>query len=188
MKKVYVLSILSSLLLVGCKTNSISDPSQYEALLSKCKEMSDFHTELFIFPEHIEIDKVLAFEFKEREDLFTGSYLFYLKYQYEDDFTNEIERLKSVKAIYNNGYEKKILNFEKENIVVSITRDSRYEFAKFDVESKVISYVSNQLFTWKEIGLEDPGNFTVPADVDDGQNSYNMYYRYEGNVGYYIED
>ena len=187
MKYIYKLTaILPAVFLAGCKNYVDNDVSKYAELREKYVKEEDFHSELYIFPEKIDESRVLKFRSQHREDLFTGSFLFYLVYQYEDDFENEIERLSSIRADFKNGKSKSIIHFETKSLFLTISKDYRYEFAKYDSTAKRITYVSNQLYTWDELNIDSIESIEMPKSQDDGENSYNMYYFYEGDIGYYV--
>lgn len=181
-------AILPTLLMSGCDNHVDNRIESYSELLSKFKKESDFHSELYIFPEKIEKNRVIDFKTQYRESLFSGSYLFYLVYQYENDFDNEIERLSGIKASFKNGKTKSIIHYEEKSLFVTINKDSRYEFVKYNSSSKQIIYTSNQLYLWKELDIDSLESTKVPKSIDDGENSYNMYYFYEGDIGYYVID
>ena len=71
------------LTLGGCTTKANNNPEQYESLLKQVIDNSDFHSELYVFPTKINVSDVVAFSYKSREDLFTGSYLFYVVMKYD---------------------------------------------------------------------------------------------------------
>ena len=61
---------------------------------------------------------------------------------------------------------------------------------KYNSEKLEIAYVSNQLFSWNETGIKKEylyKDIKVPAELDEGDNSYNMYYYRVGDIGYYIK-
>lgn len=176
--------------LTGCKTIKINDINRYDELLKKCKDESDFHSELFIFPEKIDKKRIKNFKYQWTEDLFTGSFLFYLVYDWGDGYDEEIKRISNVKAVFKDRGEKSILHYEKQKMYVTIYNEDgcRYEFAKYDSAKKIISYTSNQIYNWEDIGLEKPEKITIPKELQDWNEFYNMYYFYEGDIGYYIED
>ena len=83
-----------------------------------------------------------------------------------------------------------IIKDTKTSQYLTINKNSRYEYAKYNAETYEIAYVSNQLFSWAESGisiehkLED---IEIPSEIADGKNSYNMYYYYEADIGYYVK-
>ena len=181
---------VAPLALTGCKTIKINDVNKYNELLKQCRDESDFHTELYVFPEKIEKNRVKDFRYQWTEGLFAGSFLFYLVYQWGDDYDEEIDRISKVKAVFKDRGEKSILHYEKQKMYVSIYNEDgcRYEFVKYDSSKKIITYTSNQLYQWDEIKIDEPEKIKIPKDLLDWKEFYNMYYFYEGDVGYYVED
>ena len=75
-------------------------------------------------------------------DLMNGSYFFYLVMNYdEENFNNELTRLDSIKGHFPNGETKSIIHYEDESIYLTINRDSRYEYVKYNKEKLEIAYV-----------------------------------------------
>ena len=188
-KKLLALVIVP-FVLSGCKTIKENDINKYQKLLKDSRNLDDFHTELYIFPDEIEVERVKDFSYQSTESLFTGSYLFYLSYQWGDDYEEEINRLSQIKAVFKGKGEKKILHYEKQKTFVTIYNEDgcRYEFAKYDSEKKMINYVSNQIYPWDKIGLEEPEKITIPEELLDWKEFYNMYYFYIDEIGYYVEE
>lgn len=197
MKKIIPLTLLTILLCSSCSTNK--NIKKYSDVFKEAKGNVDFHTQLHIFPENTDSGTPKDFIYKTRDDLFTGSYVFYLVMQYEEEtFNNELVRLNDVKAnFYDEFPAKHIIHYEEDNLYLSVYRDSRYEYVKYYPDTKVIAYVSNQLYEWPLSGVNSLhilGNVTIPEDLDDGENSYNMYYYYTydpslgGHVGMYTSD
>ena len=51
----------------------------------------------------------------------------------------------------------------------------------------MIKYVSNQLYSWDEVGLEsDAEDIAIPSSLSDNDNTYNIYYYYVNDTIYYI--
>ena len=198
MKKpiIATLMMMPFLTLSGCAIKANNDINQYETLLKQSIDEFDFHSEFYVFPSKINTENASAFSYKSREDLFTGSYLLYLVMKYDQNqFDAELSRLDTIKA----DFEIKPGVFKTKPIIkdtntsqyVTICKDSRYEYVKYNSETLEIAYVSNQLFSWKETGIKADylyKDIKVPAELDDGGNSYNMYYYYEGDIGYYVKD
>lgn len=197
MKKpiIATLMMIPFLALEGCATKANNNVNQYETLLKQSINNSDFHSELYVFPSEINTENAIAFSYKTREDLFTGSYLLYLVMKYDQNqFNAELERLDAIKAdieIPNNVFKtKNIIKDTDTSQYVAITQNSRYEYVKYNSETLEIAYVSNQLFTWRETGIKKEylyKNINVPAELDDGDNSYNMYYYRVDDIGYYVK-
>lgn len=198
MKKpiIATLMMIPFLTLGGCATKANNDINQYETLLKQSINNSDFHSELYVFPNEINTENAIAFSYKTREDLFTGSYLLYLVMKYDQNqFNAELERLDAIKVdieIPNNVFKtKNIIKDVNTSQYVTICKDSRYEYVKYNSETLEIAYVSNQLFAWKETGIKSEylyKDIEIPTELDDGGNSYNMYYYYEADIGYYVKD
>ncbi len=181
------------LTLGGCVSRTNDDVNKYEEVLTKAVQNSDFHTALYVFPKKVDVNSVTNFRYMERDDLFNGSYLLYLSVKYNQaQFDAELERLDSVKADFNaHNAAKPLLKFADKAEYVAISRNSSYEYVKYDTESLEIAYVSNQIYEWIETGVKKEHLFediTIPSELDDGGNSYNMYYYYEGDIGYYVND
>ena len=197
MKKpiIATLMMIPFLTLGGCATKANNNVNQYETLLKQSINNSDFHSELYVFPSEINTENAVAFSYKTREDLFTGSYLLYLVMEYDQNqFNAELERLDAIKAdieIPNNVFKtKSIIKDTDTSQYVTITQNSRYEYVKYNSETLEIAYVSNQLFTWKETGIKNEylyKDIKIPTELDDGDNSYNMYYYRVDDIGYYVK-
>ena len=197
MKKpiITTLMMIPFLALGGCATKANNNVNQYETLLKQSINNSDFHSELYVFPSEINTENAVAFSYKTREDLFTGSYLLYLVMKYDQNqFNAELERLDAIKAdieIPNNVFKtKNIIKDTDTSQYVAITQNSRYEYVKYNAETLEIAYVSNQLFTWRETGIKNEylyKDIKIPTELDDGDNSYNMYYYRVDDIGYYVK-
>ena len=197
MKKpiIATLMMIPFLTLGGCATKANNNVNQYETLLKQSINNSDFHSELYVFPSEINTENAVAFSYKTREDLFTGSYLLYLVMKYDQNqFNAELERLNAIKVdieIPNNVFKtKNIIKDTDTSQYVAITQNSRYEYVKYNSETLEIAYVSNQLFTWKETGIKNEylyKDIKIPTELDDGDNSYNMYYYRVDDIGYYVK-
>lgn len=197
MKKpiIATLMMIPFLTLGGCATKANNNVNQYETLLKQSINNSDFHSELYVFPSEINTENAIAFSYKTREDLFTGSYLLYLVMKYDQNqFNAELERLDAIKAdieIPNNVFKtKSIIKDTDTSQYVTITQNSRYEYVKYNSETLEIAYVSNQLFTWRETGIKNEylyKDIKIPTELDDGDNSYNMYYYRVDDIGYYVK-
>lgn len=197
MKKpiIATLMMIPFLALEGCATKANNNVNQYETILKQSIDNSDFHSELYVFPSEINTENAIAFSYKTREDLFTGSYLLYLVMKYDQNqFNAELERLDTIKAdieIPNNVFKtKNIIKDTDTSQYVTITQNSRYEYVKYNSETLEIAYVSNQLFTWRETGIKNEylyKDIKIPTELDDGDNSYNMYYYRVDDIGYYVK-
>lgn len=180
-------------LLGSCKTDTRTNAEQYHDDLKEYREKSDFHSQLYIFPDSLN-GEIVKYIISETSDLFNGSYFFYLVLEYDQEtFDSELTRLSEIKATYvkHNNVVKPILHYSEQSIYLTIMKDNRYEYALYNQEKLEIAYVSNQLYGWNEVpilpehGLPD---LTIPNEYDDGKNSYNIYYLYEGDVGWEITD
>ena len=73
---------------------------------------------------------------------------------------------------------------------MTINKSGRYEYVKYNAETLEIAYVSNQLFAWEESGIKKDHkleDITIPSEIADGNNEYNMYYYYQEDIGYYAD-
>lgn len=189
-------AVIPSLFSISCERDTRTNAEQYLDDLKEAREENDFHSELYILPETIENREINFYHFVRQTDLFTGSYLFYIGLTFqEEDFNNELQRISNIKAEYKQGTIKPIIHYEDKNLFVTINKDNRYEYVLYNKDTKEIVYVSNQLFLWKDIPVKEEHrlpDITIPKELDDGNNSYNMYYRYEfdgvSTVGWYITD
>lgn len=194
MKNVSKLSlVLPCLLLVSCfSPKTYTDTSKYPEYLKSAIENSDFHSKLYIFPQDISQEEIKTVTYQARDDLFAGSYFFYLVAQYNQErFLEEISRLDSVKAVFKDGTIKPILKYEEQELYLTIDKDNRCEYVKYNEETYEIAYVSNQLFEWYKVDISNEylqDDVTIPQELDDGDNTYNMYYSYKDDVGYYVDD
>ena len=194
MKNSFILPIIIlPTILSGClfKTTSHTDVEKYEEYLAEAINNSDFHSQLTIFPTSVKNAIVEKFEYKSREDLFTGSYFFYLVVTYNEiDFNLELARLETVHGYFpEQKITKPILKYPEQSCYITIDKNSRYEYVCYDKETFEIAYVSNQLFTWDDIEVSNRHlipEVEIPKELDDGDNSYNMYYYYEGDIGWYV--
>ena len=194
--KTRILSILSVIPVVfcsSCNTHTKSNAEDYSDILNECREKFDFHTKLYIYPETIEGTEIVKFFYQETSDLFTGSYFFYLVLTYsQEGFDAELQRIGEAKAEFKNGAIKTVLSYPEQSAFLSINKDNRYEYALYNKETLEIAYISNQLYLWKELEILEERHymptFVIPEEKDDGDNTYNMYYFYQGNVGYEVTD
>ena len=188
-----LLLVLPCLLLTSClSSRTYNDPQKYSEYLKSAIENSDFHSELYIFPKDISQEEIKTVAYQTREDLFAGSYFFYLVAQYNQErFLNEINRLDSVKAVFKDGANKPILKYDEQALYLTIDKDNRCEYVKYNKETYEIAYVSNQLYEWYKVNISNDhlqDDVVIPQELDDGGNTYNMYYSYDGDVGYYVSD
>lgn len=182
-----------SLLLVSCKTYTRSNIEQYQADLEEYREKSDFHSRLYIFPDVL-CGEAVKYFVSETEDLFNGSYFFYLVLNYDKEmFDSEVGRLIEINAVFEKyDYKTKpILYYPDQSAFLTIMKSGRYEYVLYNKETLQIAYVSNQLYQWEDLPLlpeHEMPSLEVPTELDDGNNSYNIYYLYEKNVGHEITD
>ena len=186
-----ILPVFPVLFCTGCNTHTKSNVEDYFDILKECRENRDFHTQLYLYPETIEGAEIVTFLYQETSDLFAGSYFFYLVLTYsEEGFNAELNRMANAKAEYKNGVVKPTLAYPENNSFLTINRDNRYEYAIYNKDALEIAYISNQLYQWKDLTILKEQhympNFVIPKEYDDGENTYNMYYYYEANVGYEI--
>lgn len=182
---------LTSCIFGGVKT--YTDKNDYYKCLESAINEADYHSELYIFPHEIKLESITNFVYKEKEDLFIGSYFFYLVASYnEEEFNNELNRLDNVKATFSKTNEvKPLLKYEENSLYVAICSDDRNEYVKYNKSTHEIAYVSNQMFEWDKLEYSNDhliDDITIPSEHDDGNNTYNMYYSYQGDTGWYVKD
>ena len=184
--------VFPALFCISCNRTTITDWESYQEILSECINDKDFHSQLYIFPESIENLEITKFVFSNTTDLFNGSWLLYLGLKWDEEgFSKELERLDNVKAVYKTGDVKHVIKYEEQSMYLTISKDHRYEYVLYNSTSHEIVYVSNQLYEWKDIPVANEHilpNVTIPNELDDGNNTYNMYYRYEGDTGWEVTD
>ena len=178
--------------LCSCKTDTRTNAEQYLDDIEKCRSNSDFHSQLYIFPEALNGETEKYF-YMETSSLFTGDYFFYLVLKYNEDvYKSEIERLKNVHAYFPKfDKTKEIIHFENNSLFLTIMKDNRYEYSIYDNSTNTIAYISNQLYTWEEAKVlpeHKLPDLKIPGEFDDGNNSYNIYYNYVDDVGWEITD
>ena len=191
-----IFMVIPALFLISCERDTRTNGEQYLDDLKEAREENDFHTELYILPESIERKEINFYHFVRESGLFTGSYLFYMGLTFEEeDYNAEITRLSNIKSTFKEGTIKPIIHYQENHMFVTIHKDNRYEYVIYNNDLKEIVYVSNQLFKWKDIPVKAEHvipKITIPDELDDGENSYNMYYRYEFDgvttVGWYVND
>ena len=188
-----ILAVFPAFFCVSCfQTSTKTNAEEYEEILKDARDNSDFHSELYIFPESIEGTEIKHFVYAEMTDMFTGSYLMYVVLTYQpEDFSAELERIASVKATFKSGLEKHVIYYPEQKAYLSIQQENRYEYVIFNETTSEIAYVSNQLFQWKDTPVESQyilPQLTIPEELEDKGWGYNIYYEYDGDVGLYIED
>ena len=195
MKKLaYVSLLVMPLMLSGCLSKPVkhTDPKDYASCLESAINNSDFHSELYIFPKNVKEESISNFAYQTSDGLFNGSYFFYLVVNYNQaDFEQELLRLDSVKATFKKWNEKPIIKYKYLSLYLTINRNERCEYVKYNEEKFEIAYVSNQIYEWYKVDISNDhllDDVTIPSELDDGNNSYNMYYSYEGDVGWYVND
>ena len=191
--KIFGFLLVFPLLLLSCKTDTRTNAEQYLDDLKEYREKSDFHSQLYIFPDSLS-GEIVKYVISETDDLFTGSYFYYLVLEYEQSlFDLELARLNEVKAVYpnHNNIVKRIIHYPEQSTYLTIMKDNRYEYALYNKETLQIAYISNQLYDWKELPLlpeHSMPSLVIPAEYDDGNNTYNLYYYYDGDVGWEVTD
>ena len=180
------------LIMCSCETDKRTNAEQYLDQITECRNNSDFHSQLFIFPETLN-GEIVKYFYMEESDIFTGSYFLYLVLDYDlQTYNSEIARLEQVKAEFTKFNKTKfVISYPEEKAYLTIFKDNRFEYALYDSNKLEIAYVSNQLFTWDRAQVlpeHNMPNFKIPTEIDDGNNSYNMYYHYVDNVGWEITD
>lgn len=199
--------ILPILALSICGCSVSSDIASYKRLYEELVAEVDFHTGLFVFPKDTNSGKPRKLYYKKVPDLLTGSFVFYLVMEYnEANFASELDRLSKIKQhfcidesdliVEKIDATKTIIHDEVNHAYVTICRNNRYEYAMYNETNHEIAYVSNQLEPWLVTGVKNEHiitDFNVPEEIDDGNNSYNLYYYYTidifGNeVGFYCDE
>ena len=184
--------LFPALLCASCSQTTKTDTEEYADILKECVSDKDFHSQLYIFPKSIEGLEIQKFVFSNTTDLFNGSWLMYLSLKWDEyGFNKELERLNDVKAEFKTGDIKPIIKFEEESLYLTISKDNRYEYVLYNKKSFEVTYVSNQLYEWKKTPVLKEHilpDLVIPTELDDGNNTYNMYYRYEGDVGWEVTD
>ena len=187
-----ILPVFPVLFCVSCKKDMRTDWEAYHDILTECINDRDFHSQLYIFPESAEGKEITKFVYSHTSDLFNGSWLMYLGLKWDEEgFNTELTRLNNVKAEYKTGEIKPIIKFEEESLYLTISKDNRYEYALYNKETFEIVYVSNQLYEWKEIPVVPEHilpSVKIPSELDDGDNTYNMYYLFHGDTGIEVVD
>ena len=198
LSKLSLVTLLPSILLSSCsmsiRTNS--DKSTYQDTYQKYVLNGDFHSELYIFPSEVNIDSIVDFKAMERDSIFTGDYLLYLVMKYDfTSYQNEINRLANIYTYFNRMEARKdILHLEESHAYISIYTSTKFEYAIYNSETLEIAYISNQLFTNKDIELNEKyilKDINIPEDRLDtfgNEKLFNIYYYYEGDIGYYVKD
>ena len=186
------LMVFPAFLCTSCNTITKSDWESYREIYEECLSDRDFHSQLYIFPESVEGLEITNFVFSNTTDLFTGSWLMYLGLKWDEaGFNKELDRLNNIKATYKSGDVKPIIKYEEKSLYLTVYKDNRFEYALYNKDSFEITYVSNQLYEWKDTPVKEEHilpNVTIPSDLDDGNNSYNIYYLYDGDVGVEVVD
>ena len=180
------------MVLGSCKRDTRTNAEQYLDQIKECRENKDFHSQLYIFPESLN-GEIIKYFYMEESDLFTGSYFYYLALQYDEEtFNNELTRLSQVKSEFPKFNKvKPAIHYEEQSLYLTISRDNRYEYALYDKEKLEIAFISNQLFTWdqaKVLPEHTMPSVVIPEELDDGNDTYNMYYYYDGEVGWEVTD
>ena len=170
---------------------------EYSSNLTKLIESQDVRSGLKIFPTEVNKDKVKEFKYYSEDDLFVGSYLYYLVVDYDkDEFNAEVERIKSVnqpfRDIVKNIFFAKT-GFKYPAYITIWDGNGTYEYALVDEENTTIAYVLNQLFDWKDTDIAEeylPKDYSVPStSKDTGKDGYSMYYVYdEFGTGYRFDE
>ena len=192
--KIKIIGILGvfPIVLCSCKVDKRTNAEQYLDQINECRNNKDFHTQLFVFPNELK-GEIVKYFCMEESDLFSGSYFYYLVLRYDDEtYNSEINRIGHIKAEFTKFNKvKPILSYPEKNAFLSISKDNRYEYVLYNAENNEIAYISNQLFSWDRAQVlpeHTMPSFNIPAEYDDGGNTYNMYYHYVDYVGWEITD
>ena len=191
--KIFGIFAVFPLLLCSCKTDTRTNAEQYLDDLKEYREKSDFHSQLYIYPDSLN-GEIVKYIISETQGPFTGDYFYYLVLEFDQEtFDSELSRLNAVKAVYPkyNNAEKPIIHFPEQSVYLTIMKDNRFEYALYNKENRQIAYVSNQLYLWDDVPLLPEHalpSVVIPKEYDDGNNSYNIYYFYDGDVGIEVVD
>lgn len=192
-----VVFVVASFMVLNFKKEDHTNIDEYNSNLTKLIESKDVRSGLKIFPSEINKDKVKEFKYYSADDLFVGSYLYYLVVDYDkDEFNTEVERIKSVnqpfRDIVKNIFFAKT-GFKYPAYITIWDGNGTYEYAIVDEENTKIAYVFNQLFDWKDTDVAEdylPKDYSVPStSKDTGKDGYSMYYVYdEFGTGYRFDE
>ena len=189
--------VAASFMVLNFKKEDHTNIEEYSSNLTKLIESQDVRSGLKIFPTEVNKDKVKEFKYYSEDDLFVGSYLYYLVVDYDkDEFNAEVERIKSVnqpfRDIVKNIFFAKT-GFKYPAYITIWDGNGTYEYALVDEENTTIAYVLNQLFDWKDTDIAEeylPKDYSVPStSKDTGKDGYSMYYVYdEFGTGYRFDE
>ncbi len=192
-----VVFVVASFMVLNFKKEDHTNIDEYSSNLTKLIESQDVRSGLKIFPTEVNKDKVKEFKYYSEDDLFVGSYLYYLVVDYDkDEFNAEVERIKSVnqpfRDIVKNIFFAKT-GFKYPAYITIWDGNGTYEYALVDEENTTIAYVLNQLFDWKDTDIAEeylPKDYSVPStSKDTGKDGYSMYYVYdEFGTGYRFDE
>ena len=145
-----VVFVVASFMVLNFKKEDHTNIEEYSSNLTKLIESQDVRSGLKIFPTEVNKDKVKEFKYYSEDDLFVGSYLYYLVVDYDkDEFNAEVERIKSVnqpfRDIVKNIFFAKT-GFKYPAYITIWDGNGTYEYALVDEENTTIAYVLNQLF------------------------------------------
>ena len=192
-----VVFVVASFMVLNFKKEDHTNIEEYSSNLTKLIESQDVRSGLKIFPTEVNKDKVKEFKYYSEDDLFVGSYLYYLVVDYDkDEFNVEVERIKSVnqpfRDIVKNIFFAKT-GFKYPAYITIWDGNGTYEYALVDEENTTIAYVLNQLFDWKDTDIAEeylPKDYSVPStSKDTGKDGYSMYYVYdEFGTGYTFDE
>ena len=192
-----VVFVVASFMVLNFKKEDHTNIEEYSSNLTKLIESQDVRSGLKIFPTEVNKDKVKEFKYYSADDLFVGSYLYYLVVDYDkDEFNAEVERIKSVnqpfRDIVKNIFFAKT-GFKYPAYITIWDGNGTYEYALVDEENTKIAYVLNQLFDWKDTDIAEeylPKDYSVPStSKDTGKDGYSMYYVYdEFGTGYRFDE
>ena len=164
-----------------------TDVINYDKYKKELIKNLDVQSSLYIFPENVELDNVVKFNYMKEDGLFEGGYILFLEYQYDNDsYKKEIERLKEIRSNIL-GNQKKILytedGFNYPAYITIFDGIGSYEYALVDRDNLKIIYVFDQILNINEIDeVYRPVNYKVPVDNRDIKKSgFNIYYHYDYN-------
>ena len=121
-----------------------NDINKYEEYISNLRNDSSVNSDLLIFPDKVDKNKVKEFKNYNKNFIVNSSYFILLKYEYnEEEFNIELNRLKY--------YSKEEINKDgSELYIVSNNEDSKEYII---IENNIITYVYNQSFNKSDLNI-----------------------------------
>lgn len=196
MKKLWLIPlIVPTLLLNSCVIYDDNNIDHYQEILKSFRDSKECHSELCIFPETVDKNKVINFQTRHNEAAFEDNYLFYVSVQYDsqEQVDSELERLEQIEVSFRrNGKTKKVLVTHRFGFIYYVTIyqvAGNYEYAWYNENDPLkIAYVFNQKYQWSSVKVTEKLTDNPVGKSGDWDDNYNMYYQYEGSKSYYVED